>query len=391
MCEWEPTLTKGISQVLCLITAILFSSVIGQPQRSRAALTRSEASKWNTLYVIGPGVGGNSYGLSEMPARLSAIDLTTGREKFALNQVYDAKLSPNGSLLYVASLFRPQISVFATANGRMQWQASLQDVGEGYSTIGTDFGAAPDGHVVYIPTHYGGNDIRPSRLRIVDATKRVELPNTINLPILCQGEILTPVKGNFIYIHCANKLIFIDTTTQAIGGEYELNVPVRASLFAPSGQSLYLFVGTNGLAIFDTAQRRVVQQMSFEPNPLLDPLLNSGVLLASSVDGKRLLVAQSLYEKQGETEYKPAVCLFRIFDTTTWRKTAEFKFPSAVFAVAVNATGDAIYAVIAKKTRAKVERLRVPNTVVELNPDSGRIRRQFVRENEYISRVLVGP
>jgi len=59
--------------------------------------------------------------------------------------------------------------------------------------------------------------------------------------------------------------------------------------------------------------------------------------------------------------------------------------------VAVNAKGDAIYAAIAKKTSAEVERLLVPNTVVELSADSGRIRRQFVRENENISRVLVGP
>ena len=391
MCSWQPTLTKRITQVLCLMAAILFSHVIAEPQRF-TALTRSEPAKWNTLYIIGPGVGGNSYGLSEMPARLSAIDLATGREKFVLNQVYDAKLSPNGSLLYVASLFKPQISAFATANGRVQWQASLQDL-FGYSGIGTDFGAAPNGHFVYIPTHYGGNDSRPSMLRVVDAAKRVELPNTIKLPMFCGGEILTPVKGNFVYLHCSNKLIAIDTTTQAIEGEYELNLPVRASFFAPGGQSLYLFIGTNGLAIFDTAQRRVVREISFEPNPLLlNPLsLNIGALLASSRDGKRLLVVQGLYERQAETEYKQTACLFRLFDTGTWRKVAEFRFPSAVFAVAVNARGDVIYAVIAKKTRAKVERLLLPNTVVELNADSGRIRRQFLRENENIRRVLIGP
>jgi len=362
------------------------------PQRSRAALTRSEASKWNTLYIIGPGVGGNSYGLSEMAARLSAIDLTTGREKFALNQVYDAKLSPNGSLLYVASLFRPQISVFATANRRVQWQASLRDF-EGYSTIGTDFGAAPDGHFVYVPTHYGGNDMRPSMLRVVDATKRLELPNTIKLPMLCQGEVLTPRKGNFVYIHCANKLILINTTTQTIQYSLTLQEPVRALIFSPDGQWLYLFVGNNELAIFDTAQRRVVRQMSFEPNPSLhnSVSLNGGVLLALSADGERLLVAQTLYERQSETEYKPAVCLFRVFDTRTWRNVAKFKFPYSVYTVAVNAKGDAIYAAMAKKTRAKEERLLVPNTVLEFSADTGRVRRQFVRENENISRILVGP
>ena len=125
---------------------------------------------------------------------------------------------------------------------------------------------------------------------------------------------------------------------------------------------------------------------------MLNPLsLNIGALLASSRDGKRLLVVQGLYERQAETEYKQTACLFRLFDTGTWRKVAEFRFPSAVFAVAVNARGDVIYAVIAKNTRAKVERLLLPNTVVELNADSGRIRRQFLRENENIRRVLIGP
>jgi hypothetical protein len=359
---------------------------------SKAALTQSKNLTWNTLYIIGPGVGGNSYGLSEMPARLSAIDLTTGREKFVLDQVYDAKLSPNGSLLYVASLFKPQISAFATANRRVQWQASLQDF-EGYSTIGHDFGASPDDRFVYIPMHYGGNDSRPPSLRVVDVMRRVELPNRIQLPMFCQGEVLTPTTGNFVYMHCQNKLILISTTTQTIQYSLTIQEPVRALMFSPDGKWLYLFVGSNGLAIFDTAQRRVVRQMSFEPHPLLQNprSLNIGVLLAPSANGKRLLVAQSLYEWQSGTEYRPAVCLFRVFDTRTWGNVAEFKFPYPVYTVSVNARGDAIYAAIAKKTRTKVAKLLVPNTVVELSADSGRIRRQFVRDNENISRVLVGP
>jgi hypothetical protein len=327
-----------------------------------------------------------------MPARLSAIDLTTGGEKFALGQVYDAKLSPNGSLLYVASLFEPHISAFDTATRKGIWQVSLKHF-EGYNTIGTDFGASPDDRFVYIPMYYGGNDSRPPSLRIVDVARRVELPDRIQLPMFCHGDVLAPTTGNFVYIHCQNKLILISTTTQTIQYSLTIQEPVRALMFSPDGKLLYLFVGSNGLAIFDTALRRVVRQMLFEPHPLLqDPLsLNIGVRLASSADGKRLLVAQSLYERQSDTEYKPAACLFRVFDTRTWRNVAEFKFPYPVYTVAVNAKGDAIYVAIAKKTSAKVERLLVPNTVVELSADSGRIRRQFVRENENITRVLVSP
>lgn len=375
--------------LMCFVFSSLGQSGTLAP---RAAPIQSKKLTWNTLYIIGPGVGGNSYGAPEMPARLTAIDLTTGREKFVLNQVYDAKLSPNGSLLYVASLFKPQISAFATANRRVQWQASLQDF-EGYSTIGTDFGASADDRFVYIPTYYGGNDIRPPRLRVVDVTRRMELPDTIQLPMYCQGDVLTPTTGNFVYVHCQNKLILISTTTQTIQYSLTIQEPVRALMFSPDGKWLYLFVGTNGLAIFDTAQRRVVRQMSFEPHPLLqDPLsLNIGVRLAPSADGKRLLVAQSLYERQSKTEYKPAACLFRVFDTRTWRNVAEFKFPYPVYTVAVNAKGDVVYAAIAKRTRTRVGKLVVPNTVVELSADGGRTRRQFVRKNEYISRVLVGP
>gem|GEM_PF-5902910 len=359
---------------------------------SRAAPTQFKNSTWNTLYIIGPGVGGNSYGTPEMPARLTAIDLTTGRERLVLSSVYDAKLSPNGSVLYVASLSQPHISAFDTATRKERWQVSLKDF-EGYTNIGTDFGASPDDRFVYIPTYYGGNDSRPPRLRVVDVMRRMELPDTIQLPMYCQGDVLTPTKGNFVYIHCQNKLILISTTTQTIQYSLTIQEPVRALMFSPDGKYLYLFVGSNGLAIFDTAQRRVVRQMSFEPHPLLqDPLsLNIGVRMAPSADGKRLLVAQSLYERQSETEYKPAACLFRVFDTRTWRNVAEFKFPYPVYTVAVNAKGDVVYSAIAKRTRTKVGKLVVPNTVVELSADSGRIRRQFVRENENISRVLVGP
>jgi hypothetical protein len=181
--------------------------------------------------------------------------------------------------------------------------------------------------------------------------RRMELPDTIQLPMFCQGEVLTPARGNFVYIHCQNKLILINTTTQTIQYSLAIEEPVRALMFSPDGKWLYLFVGNNGLAIFDTAQPRVVRQMSFEANPLLqNPLsLNIGVLLARSADGKRLLVAQNLYERQSETEYKPAACLFRVFDTRTWRNVAEFKFAYPVYTVAVNAKGDAIYAAIAKE------------------------------------------
>jgi WD40 repeat protein len=354
----------------------------------RDAPTQSKNLRWNTLYIVGPGVGG-SY---EIPARLTAIDLTTRRESFLRSIVSDAKLSPNGSLLYVASPSPPHISAFDTATKKELWDVSLKEI-TGYSHIGTDFGASPDDRFVYIPTYYGGNDSRPPKLRVVDVMRRVELPDTIQLPMSCQGDVLTPTTGNFIYIHCLNKLILINTTTQTIQYSLTLQEPVRALIFSPDGQWLYLFVGNNGLAIFDTAQGRVVRQMSFEPNPLLqNPLsLNIGVLLARSADGKRLLVAQSLYERQSETEYEPAACLFRVFDTRTWRNVAEFKFPYPVYTVAVSAKGDAVYAAIAKRTRTKVEKLVVPNTVLELSADSGRIRRQFVRKNEYISRVLVGP
>jgi hypothetical protein len=57
----------------------------------------------------------------------------------------------------------------------------------------------------------------------------------------------------------------------------------------------------------------------------------------------------------------------------------------------MNAKGDAIYAAIATRSAAKVEQEFAPNTVVELSAASGRIRRQFVRKNEYITRVFLGP
>lgn len=390
MCARQRRVHRTIGLTLSLMSFVISSPGQSETLASRDKTPQSKNLTWNNLYIVGPGVGGTY----NIPARLTAIDLTTTRESFLRSVVSDAKLSANGSLLYVASSSEAprHLSAFDTATKKQLWDVSLREMWP-YTGIGTDFGASPDDRFVYIPTYYGGNDSRPPRLRVVDVKRRVELPDTIQLPIFCQGEVLTPAKGNFVYIHCQNKLILINTTTQTVQYSLTIEEPVRALMFSPDGQWLYLFVGSNGLAIFDTAQRRVVRQVLFEPHPLLqDPLwLNIGVHLARSADGKKLLVAQSLYERQSETEYRPAACLFRVFDTRTWRNVAEFKLPYPVSTVAMNAKGDAVYAAIAKKTRAKVERLLVPNTVVELGADSGRIRRQFVRKNENITRVLVGP
>ena len=391
MCARQRRLHRIIGLTLSLMSFVISSPGQSETLASRDKTPQSKNLTWNTLYIVGPGVGGTY----NIPARLTAIDLTTRREIFLRSSVSDAKLSANGSLLYVASSSEtpPHLSVFDTATKKQLWDVSLKETWEGYTGIGTDFGASPDDRFVYIPTYFVGNDSRPPRLRVVDVKRRVELTDTIQLPMFCQGEVLTPAKGNFVYIHCQNKLILINTTTQTIQYSLTIDEPVKALMFSPDGQWLYLFVGSNGLAIFDTAQRRVVRRISFEPNPLLQnpQSLNIGVLLARSADGKRLLVAQSLYERKSETELKPAACLFRVFDTRTWRNVAEFKFSHPVYTVALNATGDAIYAAIATRSAAKVEQEFVANTVVELSAASGRIRRQFVRKNEYITRILVGP
>src|SRR2546427_2095813 len=285
MCTRQRRLLRIIGLTLSLMSFMFSVPVQSETLTSKAAPTQFKTSTWNTLYIIGPGLGGTY----NMPARLTAIDLTTGRERLVLSSGYDAKLSPNGSVLYVASLSQPHISAFDTATRKERWQVSLKEPFEGYTNIGTDFGASPDDRFVYIPTYYGGNDSRPPRLRVVDVMRRTELPDTIQLPMYCQGDVLTPTKGNFVYIHCQNKLILISTTTQTIQYSLTIQEPVRALIFSPDGQWLYLFVGNNGLAIFDTAQRRIVRQMSFEPHPFLqDPLsLNIGVRLAPSADGKR--------------------------------------------------------------------------------------------------------
>lgn len=391
MCSRQRRLHRIIGLTLSLISFAFSSPGQNETLASRVAPPQSKSLTWNTLYIVGPGVGGTY----NIPARLTAIDLTTRREIFLGSTASDAKLSANGSLLYVASIFpRSHLSAVDTATKKDLWSVSLKEM-SGYTGIGTDFGASPDDRFVYIPAYFVGNDIRPPRLRVIDVMRRVELPDTIQLPVLCQGvgDVVTPATGNFVYLHCQNKLILINTTTQTIQHSLTIEEPVRALMFSPDGQWLYLFVGNNGLGIFDPAQRRVVRRISFEPNRLLQnpQSLNIGVLLARSADGKRLLVAQSLYERKSETELKPATCLFRVFDTRTWQNVAAFKFSHPVYTVAMNAKGDAIYAAIATRSAAKVEQEFAPNTVVELSAASGRIRRQFVRKNEYITRVFLGP
>lgn len=389
MCSRQRRLYRIIGLTLGLISFAYSSLGQSETLASRATPSHSKNLTWNTLYIVGPGVGGTY----NIPARLTAIDLTTKREIFLRSTVSDAKLSANGSLLYVASIFPgSHISAIDTATKKELWGINLKEMW-GYTGIGTDFGASPDDRFVYIPAYFGGNDARPPRVRIIDVLRRVELPDTIQLPMFCQGHVVTPATGNFIYIHCQNKLILINTTTQTLQYSLTTEESVKALMFSLDGKWLYLFVGNNGLAIFDTAQRRLVRRISFEPNPLLQnpQSLNIGVLLARSADGKRLLVAQTLYERKSETELKPATSLFRVFDTTTWQNVAELKFSHPVYTVALNAKGDAIYAAIATRSAAKVEQEFVPNAVVELIANSGRIRRKFVRKNEYISRVLVGP
>lgn len=370
--------TRTIGKVLSVISLVLFSYAIALPQRSQAALSHPKAPASKTLYIVSSG-------------DLTAIDVATGQEIFRTGSVYDAKLSADGSLLYLIRISQPNVTAVDSVTAAERWQARLKEV-SGYNKIGTEFGSSPDNRFVYFPTHFSGNVGLPM-LSVVDAAHGVELAAPIQLPVSCHGEVLTPRKGKFIYVNCFNQLVRIDTTTQTLKGTFELSARLEGASFSPDGRRLYLFDGNNGLSIFDPAQSRVVRQLSFEPNELLlkPQSWNVGIFLASSADGKRLLIAQNRYDGQTEPAWQQTPCLLRVFDTVHWRKVSEFIFPHRVNAVSLSSDGSAIYAAIAT-TRSRILGLPLlANTVVELNGESGQIRSQFPREYGNIKRLLLGP
>jgi hypothetical protein len=314
----------------------------------------AKASVSGTLYLIGYGIGGNSYGLPQVPARVTAIDRASQREKFAFNQLYGANLSPDGATLYLTD--HDRVIAVDSDSGTELWHIALGH-GFGYGKgHAPGFWSSPDGRYLYTFSHYIGNDVRPPLLQVIDLRERKPLTATTEMP--CAHDSLSI---GFAYVKCGKTEFFPD--------------PVVSR----DGRFSYRF-SRGKLVIYDTEQGTFTQPLSSIPSE--SQMVDWGVMIALSGDGSKLVIA-------GNIESEPGIhtaSRFRVFDTRNWRSLAEFKIPQPIISLNVDEKGKTIYCVIDKLLHTRQHR---PNdTFMEINANNGKFH-EHVRQKEHLEYILI--
>lgn len=313
----------------------------------------ARASLSGTLYLIGYGIGGNSYGLPQVPARLTAIDRASQREKFAFNQLYNANLSPDGATLYLAD--HDRVIAVDSDSGSELWHIALGH-GFGYGNgHAPGFWSSPDGRYLYTFPQYVGSDVRPPVLQLIDLRERKPLSAPTELP--CAYEFLS--IGWFI--KCGKTVFF--------------PYPV----ISPDGRFIYSF-SRGKLIIYDTERRTFTQPLPSIPSE--SQMVDWGVMIALSADGSKLVIAGNIETESGIH----TASRFRVFDTVNWRAIAEFKIPQPIISLNVDAKGKRIYCVIDKLVHT---RQHSPNdTFMEINANNGKFL-EHVRQKEHLEYILI--
>ena len=304
-----------------------------------------------TLYIVARGIGGNSYGLSPVPARVTAIDRASQREKFAFNQLYDANLSPDGAILYLAD--HDRVVAVNSESGSELWHIAL---GEEFAAVGyassRRFWPSPDGRYLYTFSRYVGNAVRPPLLQLIDLRERKAL-----MP--CAYESLSPEE--LASVRCGKTEFFPD--------------PVMSR----DGRFIYRF-GRGKLMVYDTAQHRIA-----EPVPSIAPeskMADRGIMIALSGDGSKLVIAANIESEPGIH----TASRFRVFDTSNWHSLAEFKIPQPIMSLNIDEKGTTIYCVIDKLVNTRQHRLN--DTFMEINSNDGKFL-EHVRQGDHLAYILI--
>jgi YVTN family beta-propeller protein len=193
-------------------------------------------------------------------------------------------VSPDGRFVYATRSSWTDLAVIDTSSAEIAAEVPV---------VGSPTGLAltPDGTLAYVATQ-GGDNLRS--IEVIDTRTRQQIAQIATGGY--SGLLSIPQSGGRLYASkyvcdgdaCENRLLVIDTTTQAVSADVRLfgAGEVRALTASPDGAFVYAdawipFQGDN-LAVIDTMQLAIVATV-----PLDEPYVES---LSVSPDGRRVYV-----------------------------------------------------------------------------------------------------
>ncbi|HEX9438335.1 MAG TPA: hypothetical protein VF909_01585, partial [Roseiflexaceae bacterium] len=246
---------------------------------------------------------------------------------------------------------------------------------------------SPDGRWLYIhslDTHgtFTNAELEmPYWLQIVDTRTGTVLPDIIRISTgsYCSDPtLITPPSGAELYLACSDILV-LNSQNQRI--TQKIPVTGAGAAISPDGRWLYVISSNLHIDIVDLQKHAIVQKVDQNSTNYYANVFPGLVALAA--DGNTLVTGQILEETPGTD----TATTFRVFDTRTWQKIADFRFerPVVQYALALSADGSTIYIVARSRPDGPAD------TIVELDSLSGQVRAEHARPGEDIMRMFITP
>jgi hypothetical protein len=189
---------------------------------------------------------------------------------------------------------------------------------------------------------------------------------------------ITPPIEEYIYAIC-NEVLLINTRTRQI--EQEIPINAAGAVLSPDGHWLYVVSSNLHIDVVDLQKHAVAQKLDGNSTNYYANVFDG--LVALSADGNTLVTGQILEEKPGTD----TATTFRVFDTRTWQKIADFRFerPVVQYALMVSPDGSTVYTVARSRPDGPAD------TIVELDSLSGQVHAEHARPGEDIMRIFITP
>lgn len=368
---------KSLILIACvLLLAIALSPTVPNAE-ARSARGRRPSG---TLYAVGHGIGYSSQGLPHVPARITALDRATLREKFAFGAPSEACLSNDGASLYLAGI--DGIRCVDSETGIELWRVTPPGPTNNWFSR---FWVSPKGSLLYFPRDYSGNDVRPSWIQIVDTANRDAASRYIELP-LGNYSVLSPSAGTFFFVVCGDRVLAVSSSARGIEWDDRIAPLDRADMvcetaIAEDGQSLYMYTARGMLIRYETKRRRFSTPVP--PIPRLSSIFCRGTFLGLSGNGKNLVIAQNT----GVTPGKHNATQLRVIDTRSWRTVSIFSIPVPIASLTIDTDGKKIYSVVDRYLYTTEHHLN--DTFVEIDTEQAKISREYVRRGEHLKEILL--